>query len=359
MLTHQFRRLALILVGLAACRSVLAGDLLTVKQTWASTGSTPAETDSVTAAVLPDGNVRVFATSKTGDRIEIFDGNDGKLIENLGTTGRGQLEFSRPNGIVTVRLPSAGRGDATAPSSYLDTFVVVIERDNARIQAIWAHNLKPAGTFGENELTRPYGAAVSYTSEGVFLYVTEDKVPAEERVKVYQLRLVKGKLEGRFVRSFGDAGTGEIRTPESICVDDANKRVYICDEDDRPQGRKPNVKVYSLDGKFTGTTFGDGLIQGDPEGIVILTEGEGGYVILTHQEKALTTWHVFDRKTLKPVTSFTGAPKIANTDGIAILQHTWGPFPAGAFFAVNEDMEVRAYGVDKILALIKTGKSQE
>jgi 3-phytase len=51
---------------------------------------------------------------------------------------------------------------------------------------------------------------------------------------------------------------------------------------------------------------------------------------------------VFGRRTLAHRGSFRG-PTVRNTDGVALTQTSFGPFSAGAFYAVHDDGNVAAF----------------
>lgn len=308
-----------------------------VRQAWASAGAAYATTDSLAACALPSGPVRVFATAKDGDRVDVFDAANGTFVRSFGRPGSAAGELKYPNGIATVRCAEASPATTHATPQEL---IVVVERDNHRLQGFWPETLQPAGLCGATELRSPYGVGVSYRPEGTFLYVTQANVPAKETVHVFRLRLVAGRLQAEHVRAFGDEqGPGAIGKAESVVIDDELDRVLLCDEANK------NVKVYDRDGKFTGSTFADGLVIGDPEGLVLWLDNGPGFIILTDQRKALTVWHVFNRRTLRHVASFTGQPPVANTDGVCLYAEPFASFPRGAFFAVNDDADVRAYSL--------------
>lgn len=331
------RRIALLLVvgiGLA-CVVGAQTPLAEIKQVWSMSGDPAAAVDSLAACRMPDGTVRLFATAKKADRVDVFDAATGALLGRWGRSGSRVGEFRYPNGIVAVTVtPAAAR--ETEPAAR--RFVLVVERDNRRVQAFDAETMKPAGFFGSGELKRPYGAALSTQGNQVYLYVTQaGELPRGETVHVYRLQSTADGIQAEHVRAFGDQeGQGAIGEAESIVIDDDLGRVLLCDE------VKKDVKVYDLQGRFTGTVFGSGLIKGDPEGIVIWPRAPG-YIILTDQQKELTTWHAFDRRTFEHVLAFTGQPRIANTDGICLYGQPFGTFADGAFFAVHDDADVRAY----------------
>lgn len=142
------------------------------------------------------------------------------------------------------------------------------------------------------------------------------------------------------MRAFGEtSGPGALRVVESIAADVPNGRLLIAEE----QEGASRIKVYDLEGKFTGQVIDDGLFPHQAEGIVLYACGESdGYWLATDQDLSVNTFHVLDRRTLAPLGSFRGAVT-RNTDGIALTQHGFGDFPAGAFYAVHNDGNVAAF----------------
>lgn len=316
-------------------------DPVRIPQRWASSGTTYAETDSLAALVLPEGVVQVYATSKEGDRVDVFEGETGKFIRSFGKRGNGPGELAYPNGIVAAYI-----------GGY--PIVWVVERDNHRVQAFFADMNTPLGTFGADALHRPYGCSLSETDGKLYLYVTDTEVPADKTVKVFEVEFKAPVMTARLVRSFGDAkGAGKIHEAESIAVDDRNGRVLLCDEDKKQH----DVKVYGADGVFADKTFGQEEIAREPEGVALLDGPGDGLIILTDQQKKLSVWHLYDRKTLKHLGAFTGEPTIANTDGICVFEKPFGPFKAGAMFAVHDDSEIRAYALEDIIAVVRQGEA--
>ncbi len=327
--------------------------LLKLKRVWASSGATIAETDSLAACRTADG-VRLMATCKAGHRIDIFDAATGRFLQSLGKKGSGPGEFDRPNGVATWTFAVAPAAAATGGGQLVPTPVLfVVERDNHRVQAFHAQSLAPLGLFGAAELRQPYGIAIAEHEGAAQVWITDAKAPPGQQIRRYRVTLAAGRLSAELTQTFGDvADKGRIRTPESITADVGNGRLLICDEDD---GREAvNVKVYDLAGNFTGKTFADGMVVGEPEGIVVAgkngkEDDKSGVIILTDQRKNLSVWHVFDRQTLRYSHSFTGEPTVANTDGICLFSEPFGDFPGGAFFAVNDDADIHAYRLNEIL----------
>lgn len=317
-----------------------------VKQVWASSGTTYEETDSLAACRIDEKTVRLFATAKEGNFIDVFDAASGRFLQRIGKTGDGVREFRYPNGIVAVRFARQTGGRDSARIA-----ILVVERDNRRVQAFWADDYQPAGIFGEDLLHKPYGVAVSYRGpEGQpNIVVTDNDTPTDKRVHQFALRIRGDRIEARHLRSFGDADAGEVIEPESVVCDDTRQRIYLCDE----YKRQKNIKVYTLDGKFARQTFADGLIKGDPEGIALMNTPQRDLLIVTDQQDDVSIWHVFDANDYRHLGAFTGDPTIAKTDGICLFAKPFGPFTRGAMFAVHDDTDIRAYSLEAVLKAIE------
>lgn len=330
--------------------------LHTIPQVWQSQGVEYANTDSLAVANGPGGTPLVFATAKEGNRLDVFDVATGRYVRSIGSHGSGSGQFARPNGVITVRLPgtegptatqstSAPAAGGTAPGKEI---ILVIERDNHRVQAIRPDTGATVGIIGHDILNRPYGAAVSCRHGKVRLYVTDTELPKNRTIHMFDLHMTAGgRVVGTHITAFGQVdGPGVIAAAESLVVDDVQGRLLVCDEDNN------DVKVYTLDGEFTGVVFAQGMIPDDPEGIVLLNGTKHRYVILTDQRDHITIWHVFTADGYEHVTSFTGTPQVANTDGICLHHKPLPGFPYGGLFAVDDDADIRAYDVRHIYRLL-------
>lgn len=337
-----------LLTVLLSCCLVAADEPVTLPHVWVSQGFTPAETDSLAIEQRSDGTFVVFATAKTGNRIDVLDAATGKHLKSLGREGRGAGEFRRPNSVATTRFSVSKNGSGEKDVARV---LFVVERDNARLQAFDVDSLHPLGVFGEGTLAKPYGIAVLDRGDSKQLFITDVEGPSTRRVHVFDVAHRNGGLSVRHVRSFGDErGAGAILEPESIAVDERRGRLLICDEE---QTQKC-VKVYTTDGRFTGETFARGLVKGDPEGIIVIEQDADRFIVLTDQQPDKSIWHVFDAESYAHRGAFTGTPTIANTDGICFTTRGFGPFERGAFFAVHDDAEVRAFDLGRILTAVRS-----
>jgi 3-phytase len=331
----------------SACSAPEDGALMTGREAGAPTGQvavvsevfeTPRDTlenvDSPAVWHGPDGQHWVLATAKSGNVIRVSDARTGELLDRVGGTGEELGRMRRPNGIAVI-----------------DDVMVVVERDNGRVQLFALPGFEPLGTFGEDHLKLPYGVAVyAEAPESYMAYVTdaweteEDVVPPDslldDRVHQFRFSVRDGALEVEHIRHFGETtGPGVLHVVESIAVDVEHGRLLIAEEEEGDS----KIMVYSLDGIFTGEIIGDPWFASEAEGIALYACGDGGgYWLATDQGMEGNTFHVFDRESLEHRGSFRGRT-VTNTDGIALTQRPYEGFPAGAFFAVHNDQSTVAF----------------
>ncbi|HET6340994.1 MAG TPA: phytase [Gemmatimonadota bacterium] len=292
------------------------------------------DVDSPTVWHGDEGQHWVLTTAKATDVVIVNDAATGAEVRRIGGTGSGAGQLDRPNGVTAI-----------------DDLLIVVERDNARLQAFSLPGLEPLGTFGEEQLRRPYGIAAYQDDQGrAVLYVTdnyelvEDEIPPDsllgERVEQFRVWLEDGELHHEHVRTFGETtGAGVLRKVETIGVDAANNRVVIAEELEPGS----HWKIYGLDGRFSGQVFGRGYFPHEAEGLALYACADGGgYWVATDQDEETNTFHVFDRRTLEHLGAFSGATT-RNTDGVALTQTGFGPFPAGAFYAVHNDGNIAGF----------------
>lgn len=313
--------------------------------------STPVPADNIDSPAIyhgPDGIHWVIATAKETHQLVVFDAITGTEVRRVGREGNGAGEFLRPNGILVVD----------------DSLLLVVERDNRRVQGFRMPGFEPIGSFGTEVLRKPYGLTAFRQGEGYHLYVTDNyETPEEgvpplaelgERVKWFHVTIRDGHMEGQLAGTFGDTtAAGAIQVTESILADPANDRLLIAEELEVDS----YLKVYTLDGRFTGETVGRGLFPQQAEGIALYTCGEqDGYWIATDQGPEVNTFHLFDRMSLAHVGSFAAA-RTNTTDGIVLTQRAFGPFSAGAFYMAHSDAAVSALAWADIAA--STGVRQD
>ena len=281
----------------------------------------------------------LLATAKTGDAVLVYDAATGRVIRRIGRSGHGATNLRRPNGIVVA-----------------DSLLLVVERDNARVHAYRLPSFASIATFGENILRKPYGIAVRPDGSGGWtVWVTDNYetpdggIPPDRelgaRVKEFRLREDGMAPAVTLVGSFGDTTThGALRTVESIMADPSMGRLLIAEETESDS----HLKVYDLEGRFTGQIVGRGRFPQQAEGLALYRCGDrDGYWIATDQGDSVNSFHVFDRESFRHLGAFTGR-RARRTDGIVLTQLPFGPFPAGALFVSHLDGGVAAFSWQSI-----------
>ncbi|KRA54973.1 phytase [Pseudoxanthomonas sp. Root65] len=301
------------------------------------TAATPAENvDSPASWRSPDGTRWLIATAKDTHRLVVYDGSTGKQLRTVAGPGSELGQMQRPNGIAVI-----------------DDLVLVVERDNRRVQVFQLPDFKPLLVFGADALKQPYGLWVRPQKDAYEVIVSdnymspqnEDAPPplAElgQRFKRYHLQRAEGGWKATSAGTFGDTGeAGAIRIAESVFGDAANDRLLLAEEDVAVGTR---LREYGLDGTYRGRDIGADLFKAQAEGMALAQcAGGSGYWIATDQFKDRSVFHVFDRLTLDYKGAFAGN-RTANTDGVWLDQSADARFPQGAFYAVDDDQAVAAF----------------
>jgi len=301
------------------------------------TPATPAENvDSPASWRAADGARWLIATAKDTHRLVVYDGSTGKPLRTVSGPGTQLGQMQRPNGIAVI-----------------DDLVLVVERDNRRVQVFQLPEFKPLLVFGTDELKQPYGLWVRPQKDAYEVIVSdnymspqnEDVPPPlaelDKRFKRYHLQRAEGGWKANLAGMFGDTGeAGAIRIAESVFGDAANDRLLLAEEDVAVGTR---LREYGLDGTYRGRDIGADLFKAQAEGMALAQcAGGAGYWIATDQFKDRSVFHVFDRMTLAYKGAFAGN-KTANTDGVWLDQSADARFPQGAFYAVDDDQAVAAF----------------
>jgi len=341
----MFFKYALPAIGsllLAAC-SLTAEKPALVNEVFFTTDQTRENIDSPAVWHGANGEHWLLATSKEGHSVNVFDASNGQMLQRIGGQGIELGQFDRPNGIWVI-----------------DDLAFVVERDNRRVQVLSLPSGTPVTSFGESELGKPYGLYVRPLGKGLYdVYVTdnyetpEGDVPADaelgERVRIYRYEQEGPNGEGEYQRSFGDtSGDGRLFVVESIYGDPVHNRLLVAEELEEPTlGQR--VKLYDLAGNFTGDTLGGGAFKAQVEGIALYATSEtAGYWIVTDQSKLQNVFHVFDRETLEPLGAFEGRYTL-NTDGVWVSNVGSARYPAGLFYACDNDRAVSAFDMAEVL----------
>ena len=319
-----------------------------VKELFVTPLAPPENLDSPAAWHGPDGQHWLFATAKSSHSVLVYDALNGIPIRRLGGQGAFPGQFNRPNGIWVI-----------------DDYLFVVERDNQRVQVLSLPDLVSVATFGENDLEYPYGLWVQKVAHDEFrVYVTDNYVAGEDeddpdhallgrRIKVFEVEAEGADVEGELIQVFGEtSGEGVLHAVESLHGDPAHNRLLIADENEY---LGLDIKIYDLQGRYTGQIRGDGIFLYEPEGIALYESDVpgGGYWIATDQGKLENLFHIFDRRSLAHVGTFSGEFTL-NTDGIWLTQGNHHPrFPEGLFYTVHNDEGVTAFSLTEILQALQ------
>ncbi len=285
----------------------------------------------------PGGRHWIVTTAKSAHQLLVHNAANGKLIRRVGGQGTEAGRFGRPNGIVVI-----------------SDFVVVVERDNHRLQVLSLPDFEPVALLGAGVLREPYGIAEVPREGGWDVWVTDNYEPGSssapasemgERLRRFRMQLSDSQLTGEYVGAFGDTTEASyLRKVESIAIDPLHGRMLVADESEGV------LKVYDLEGRFTGQLVGAGVFNHKPEGMALLECAEGrGYWLATDQDFQKNRFLIFDRENLAIQGTFSGAVTV-NTDGVALTSLNFGPFSRGAFYAVHNDGNVAAFDLAKIVA---------
>jgi 3-phytase len=194
--------------------------------------------DSVAVAPAENGQpALLFATAKANDVIKVYDASTGEeVIDELGGPGPWPDQYQRPNGVAVA-----------------DGLLVVVERDNRRINVRSLPDYRVVDTFGSEVLRNPYGLWLEALGDDVYrIWVTDayempdESVPPNdelnERIKSFRMT-VERNADGEVValrqhleRTFGETTPpGALRIVESIFGDRAHDRLLIAEEDENPE----------------------------------------------------------------------------------------------------------------------------
>jgi 3-phytase len=300
-----------------------------MSETWVVDDYRAANVDSV-AIWHPDA--WLIATAKETDALLVFSAEDGRLIREVTLEGTSLGGLDRPNGIRVV-----------------DDLALVVERNHRRVTVLRLPDFEPVGTFGGDVLRWPYGLAIVRQGAGRYtVYVTDNYEtesgavpPAEalgERVRVFSVGVNGDELDASLVNTFGATrGPGVLHEVESIAADPERGRLLIADELEAER----NIKVYDLQGRYTGRTIGEGRFRVEVEGIDLYACGDRGYWVATDQSDLVSWFRVFERDSLDYVGTVVGQVT-HTTDGVAVTSTPVASFGEGALFAAHADAGLAA-----------------
>lgn len=332
----RFLLFPLVVVAASACGPTVGFTPETaqlVREAWVSRIDTLDNVDGPAIWFSAEGP-RILASAKATDVVILQDALTGAELRRIGGSGTADGQLERPNGVLVLG----------------DSLLLVVERDNHRVQVVALPSFQSRGSFGASELVMPYGLTAYAARPGEWrVYVTDNYETPEatvpplgelgRRVKWYDIVIQGGRVSATLGGMFGDTtAAGAIRITESIMVDPLLGRLMIAEEDETDT----QIKEYTLDGRFTGRTFGRGIFTQQAEGIALWSCPDStGYWVTTDQGNPVNTFHLFDRQTLAHVAAFRGA--VTNTtDGVVLTQRPVGRASEGMFFAAHADAAISA-----------------
>lgn len=298
----------------------------------------PSPADNIDSVVVwrgSEGQNWLIASAKDVHELVVFDADTGANRNRVGRPGTGLGEFGRPNGLAVI-----------------DDLLLVVERNNHRVQVLALPDFQPLGVFGADELKVPYGLWIERTGAAQYdVYVTDSYQLADgqpppleqlsERVKRFRIKHQENAISSSFLGSFGDTSdNGALRWVESIYGDPAHGRLLIAEEYIEIGS---TLRVYDMTGRYLGTDLDRSQFDGQAEGIALWACADGsGYWLATDQRLDGNRFQVFDRASLQHIGGFAGR-HTSNTDGIYLQAQPTPGFPHGVFFAVHDDQAVSAF----------------
>lgn len=307
---------------------------------WVSPASTNAQLDSVAAWTAPDGAQWLYTSAS--DRVQVRDADTGTLRREFGDAGERPGEFGHAAGLFAI-----------------DHMLLVVERDNHRVQVLRLPDLLPLATFGEADLHRPQGIWARALGEGEYEVLVSDGYMSDfdaalppalpllnRRVKRFRVEADGAFVAARLEQAFGDTqASGALRKVGAIAGDPGNGRLLIA-EADAEIGVA--LRLYTFAGNYSGRDLGFGLLRTRAAGIALWACQDGsGYWIAADPFSDRSVFHVFDRKTLAHRGAFS-SKRIAGSGGIWLRQSASAAFPDGVLFALHEGSAVAAIAWQRI-----------
>lgn len=294
------------------------------------TAAAPAQPVSSPAAWHgDDGQHWVVGASEQNNSLIVYDAVTGELVKTVGTSGTAEGQFRQPCGI-----------------SIVDNIAVVVERGNHRAQVFLLPDFRSLGFFGNDELVSPNGITMYQLFEDRYYIFVSDDAGKSAKIHKYEMNYFEGDFRSAHANTFGDTeGEGAITTPGSIYMDPLNNHLLVADI---AEG-KNNIKVYNVDGKFTGKVINGELFKNRPDGIALF-EGQGstGYWIVTDRHDGDNVFHVLNRQTFEQEASFKGG-KVDGCTGLCVTDVPFGKFKKGALFTVNAEGKVAAFSWESLI----------
>ena len=327
----------LLLILLVSCDSELKLNVVKIDEVYQTARNEDDNVDSPSLWHGPNNEHWIISTAKATNQLIVNNAVNGDEIMRVGESGDSLGQLLRPNGIAVV-----------------DSFVVVVERDNHRLQVFGLPEFNPIGFFAQADLVKPYGLFIQKQKENYRIFITDnyetadEQIPPDselnERVVVFDVDMTDSSLSATLIKKFGEtAGEGKLQVVESIYGDVLYNNLLIAEE----LRTNTNIKLYDFDGNYKNKVIGDDLFNYQVEGISLYECGSEGYWIITDQDYEYNIFHLLDRKTFEYVGSIEG-PNTTNTDGIWFDPTPFEKFEKGIFLAIHNDGNVSAFDFKEI-----------
>ena len=261
----------------------------------------------------------IVVTVKDKNEIHVYNAMNGEFKKSI------KRDNAFPNGVTTIN----------------DQFVLVTERDNKQV-AVFNSSMDFLGTFGNDELRSPYGITFYKQEDGLYKVLVTDSYeynnPREDRILTWDFTIDNESFN---VSSATVLGNPTLYQVESIYADQHYQTLLVAEE------MQEHHKVMALDlmtGEVKKEDLGNFNRGNDPEGIaLVINKDNNGYWICTEQSKTDNRFHLYDRKTLKYMTTMY-LDNVSYTDGIATayMHGKW------FLYAVDNDARVVAFELPKI-----------
>ena len=307
-------------------------------------GQVPVEHHVATEAVTGDaddpaiwihptdpGKSRIIGTDKVepdkGGGLHVFD-LQGKKIQ--------VVPLDRPNNVDVEQGVDLGSGvwDIAVAAERGKKRLAIYRIDPADGKLVDASGNTSVFASEAGERGAPMGIAIYKRPKdgAVFAIVSRKEGPTEGYLWQYRLVSSAGRIDARFVRSFGSCSEGgEI---EALLVDDALGFVYAAEE-------KFGIRKYSADPEGPEANrevavFGKTGFPEDREGLGLYATGpKAGFILCSDQREGGSYLRVFPREGDVHAEIMAIPTKADGTDGIEVVSSSFPGFPKGFVVMMN------------------------
>jgi len=299
----------------------------------------------------PEGGAWLLVAARSGHTVRVYDALTGQPQGKIGKKGEKLGRLQRPYGVAVA-----------------DDFLFVADRQNQRIQVFGLPSHEALFEFGGDVIEKPYGLSVHREGDHYEVFVADNSDLPDDpefarhvlgrRIKHFRVTLDREEPQAKLVRMFGEVENegGILTDVQYVLADPAHDQLFISDQANK------DVKVYDLEGRFTGRALAGELIERKAIGLAVIEDESaeaGGYLLIADAHKEYSRIHVFTRDGRRHLGRFTGDPIIARTEGIAVWPTETAPFGKAALFMLHDRSRVHAYSWAEVLEVLETGNQAE